>query len=190
MQWITRLPESLRQKPVAVIAKAAGKALLMVFLPFILLTGLNQYFAENDLNRRITVERHEMAKILSDVAAQAEPVKRFGHAFSNLAALPWPSEAFDRRLKQNFDANPGSIEVFLYDAQGKCLALPFMPAPPKYVAQKFLEAAIDPTLGKKYERFIFQFSGYRSAHIVLNRAPDEIVSIGSSHDRHWGGWFH
>ncbi|OGK08854.1 MAG: hypothetical protein A2W80_06365 [Candidatus Riflebacteria bacterium GWC2_50_8] len=190
MQWVSRLPESLRQKPLAVIARAAGKALLMVFLPFIILTGLNQYFAETDLSRRIKAERQEMARILSDVSAQAEPVKRFSQAFSNLAALPWPSEAFDRRLKQNFDANPGSIEVFLYDAQGKCLAVPFMPAPPRYVAQKFLEAAIDPALGKKYERFIFQFSGYRSAHVVLNRTPDEIVSIGSSHDRHWGGWFH
>ena len=130
-----------------------------------------------------------MAKILGDIAAQSEPVKRFGQAFSNLVALPYPSDAFDRRLKQNFDANPGSIEVFLYDEHGKCLALPFMPTPPRFVAQKFLEATMDPELGKKHERFIFQFSGYRSAHVALNRTPDEIVSIGSSHDRHWGGWF-
>lgn len=161
----------------------------MVFLPFILLTGLNQYFAETDLARRIAAERREMARILSDVSAQSEPIKRFSQAFTSLAALPWPSETFDRRLKQNFDANPGSVEVFMYDAQGKCLVVPFMPTPPRYVAQKFLEAVIDPALGKKNERFIFQFSGYRSAHVVLNRTPDDIVSIGSSHDRHWGGWF-
>ena len=189
MQWVTKLPESLQQRPIIVIGKAAGKALLLVLLPFVLLSGLNQYFAEADLKTRIASERYMMAKILSDVSVQAEPVKRFGHAFSSLAALPWPSEAFDRRLKQNFEANPGSIELFLFDASGKCLAVPFMPVPPRYVAQKFLEATIDPALGKKNERFIFQFSGYRSAHIALNRPPDEIISIGSSHDRHWGGWF-
>ncbi|KAF1079394.1 MAG: hypothetical protein GQF41_4274 [Candidatus Rifleibacterium amylolyticum] len=189
MQLFARLPESLRQKPLAAIAKAAGKALLIVFLPFVLLTGLNKYFTEIDLNRRIEAERNEMAKILGDIASQADPVKRFGHAFSSLAALPYPSASFDKRLKQNFDANPGSIEAFLYDENGKCLPLPFMPSPPRFVAQKFLEAVIDPALGQKYERFIFQFSGYRSAHVIMNRTPDEIVSIGSSHDRHWGGWF-
>ncbi|MBU1105212.1 MAG: SpoIIE family protein phosphatase [Candidatus Riflebacteria bacterium] len=189
MQWVTRLPESLQHKPVAAIGKVAGKVLLLVLLPFVLLSGLNQYFAEADLNDRIANERHAMAKILSDVSAQAEPAKRFAHAFSSLTTLPWPSEAFDRRLKQNFADNPGSIEVFFYDTAGKCLAAPLMPAPPRYVAQKFLEAVIDPGLGKKYERFIFQFSGYRSAHVAFNGNPDEIISIGSSHDRHWGGWF-
>ncbi len=189
MQWSARFPDSLRQKPLATIVRAAGKALLIVFLPFLLLTGLNHYFAEIDLDRRVATERNEMAKILSDVAAQSEPVKRFGTAFSSLAALPYPSESFDKRLKQNFDANPGSIEVFLFDENGKCLALPFMPVPPRFVAQKYLEAVIDPALSKKHERFIFQFSGYRNAHAIMNRTPDEIVSIGSSHDRHWGGWF-
>lgn len=189
MQWFTRLPESLRHKPVVAIARATGKALLMVVLPCILLSGLNQYFAENDLNRRIVAERQEMTKILGDVAAEAEPIKRFGKAFVNLATLPYPSEAFDRRLKQNFDANPGSVEAFLYDSQGNCLTLPFMPTPPRSVARKFLEAVLDPAKGEKNERFIFLFSGYRSAHVILNRTPDEIVSIGSSHDRHWGGWF-
>lgn len=189
MQWFARLPDQLRHKPLVAIARAAGKALLIVFLPFLLLTGLNRYFAGIDLNRRITLERNEMAKILSDVAAQAEPAKRFGQAFASLASLPYPSESFARRLKQNFDTNPGSVETFLFDKDGKCLTLPFMPTPPRFVAQKYLEAVIDPLLGKKYERFIFQFSGYRSAHVIMNRTPDEIVSIGSSHDRHWGGWF-
>lgn len=189
MQWFTRLPEPLRQKPVAAVARATGKAILIIVLPFILLSGLNQYFAENDINQRIAAERQEMTRILGDVAAEAEPLKRFNKAFTPLAALPFPSEAFDRRLKQNFGANPGSVEVFLYDQQGNCLTLPFMPVPPRFVAQKFLEAAIDPAKGKKYERFIFQFSGYRSAHVVLNSTPDKLVSIGASHDRHWGGWF-
>jgi len=68
MQWSARFPDSLRQKPLATIVRAAGKALLIVFLPFLLLTGLNHYFAEIDLDRRVATERNEMAKILSDVA--------------------------------------------------------------------------------------------------------------------------
>lgn len=189
MMTISRLPEAVRSQPLAAFLKAAGKAMVILFIPFALMTGLNEYFSALDHNRRLAAEQQEMMKILSEISAQAEPRQRFDAEFKNLSALPFPSENFDRRLKQMLANDPGALDVYLYDEAGSCMTVPFLPVPPRMVAQKFLECVKDPSLAARYERFVFQFSGYRSAHALLNRAPETVVKLGGSHDRRWGGWF-
>lgn len=189
MRWLIQLPESLQKRPLASFFQALTRVFLVVALPFFLLSGLNQYFAAEDLRERVAVERQSMAQLLATITAQASPESLLDGLFKNSAELEFPSETFYRRLGQLHAAYPEALEVYLFDARALCVNVPGMPVPPRYAAQKFLESVLDPATGAKNERFLIQLSGYRNAHVALNRSPGTIVSIGSSHDRHWGGWF-
>lgn len=189
MKWLSRLPEVVRAQPLTSIMKAGIKALVIVLIPWVLLHGLIQYFAAADTAGRLLGELNGMTGLLSGISSRSEPRLRFDAEFRNLAALPFfPSPAFARRLQQMI-SNPGALEVHLFDENGESIALPFLPIPARFVARRFLECVRQPELGTKYERFVMQFSGYRLAHKLLNQSPEAIVNIGSSHDRHWGGWF-
>lgn len=189
MKWLSRLPEAVRVQPLASLFTASFKAFVIIFLPWVMLSGLNQYFAAADFAERLAVERNQMAQLLSVISSRAEPRQRFDAEFRYLAEIPFPSATFDRRLQQMLLANPGALEIHVYDAAGDCVTLPFLPIPSKFVARRFLECVQQPVLSTKYERFVIQFSGYRSAHKEMNQSPESIVKIGSSHDRQWGGWF-
>ncbi len=189
MKWLSRLPEVVRTQPLSSTLKAGFKALVIVLIPWMLLHGLIQYFAGADTARRLAGELNSMTGLLSAISSRSEPRLRFDAEFRNLAALPFPSPVFSRRLQQLIKNNPGALEVHLFDEGGESVALPFLPVPARFVARRFLECVRQPELGTKYERFVMQFSGYRLAHKLLNQSPESIVNIGSSHDRHWGGWF-
>lgn len=189
MMWLSRLPEVVRRQPLATSLQAALKALIIIFLPWMLFQGLNQYFAAADAAERLAFERNRMTSLLGAVAARAEPLQRFDAEFKNIAAIPFPSAVFSQRLQQIIKAHPGALEIHVYDPAGDCLTLPFLPAPAKFVARRFFECVRQPALADKYQRFVIQFSGYRAAHKIINQSPEAIVRIGSSHDRQWGGWF-
>lgn len=189
MRWLLQLPEPLQKRSLVSLLQALVRVLFVVALPFFLLSGLNQYFAAEDFRERVTGERQSMAQHLANITAQASPETLLDGLFKTSADLEFPSETFYRRLGQLHSAYPEAVEVYLFDAGNICLSVPGMPVPPRYAAQKFLESVIDPATGLKNERFLIQLSGYRNAHVALNRSAGSIVSIGSSHDRHWGGWF-
>ncbi len=189
MKWLSRLPEAVRAQPLVSLFKAGFRTFIIVMLPWVLLNGLNQYFAAEDHADRLAFERNHITQLLSAVSSRAEPRQRFDADFRHLAAIPYPSGTFERRLKQMLQTHPGALEVYVFDEAGECVNLPFLPVPPKFVARRFLECVQQPALVEKYERFVLQFSGYRWAHREMNQSPEAVVKIGSSHDRQWGGWF-
>lgn len=189
MKWVSRLPEAVRKRPLASFLRAAIKALVVVLLPWFLLTGISDFFASEAHLERLAGANEEMTALLSMISSQSEPGHRFDAEFKSLVALPYPSEAFNRRLQQIVSAYSQTLDVYLFDRGGDCVVLPFLPVPPRAVARRFLECVINPKLEAKYARFVEQFSGYRLAHKHLNQSPEAIIRIGSSHDRQWGGWF-
>ncbi len=189
MKWVSRLPESVRKRPLASFLRAATKALVVVMLPWFLFTGISGFFASETYLERLANANEEMTAMLSMISSQSEPGQRFDAEFKSLAALPYPSDAFNRRLQQIVSACSQTLDIYLFDSGGDCVALPFLPVPPRAVAGRFLDCVINPKLEAKYARFVEQFSGYRLAHRHLNQSPGAIIRIGSSHDRQWGGWF-
>ena len=189
MKWISRLPEAVRKRPLASFLRAAIKALVVVLLPWFLLTGISGFFASEAHVEQLANANEEMTALLSMISSQSEPRHRFDDEFKSLVTLPYPSDAFSRRLQQIVSAYSQTLDIYLFDSGGDCVVLPFLPVPPRAVARRFLECVINPKLEAKYARFVEQFSGYRLAHKHLNQSPEAIIRIGSSHDRQWGGWF-
>lgn len=189
MRWFAKIPATLRNTPLATLLKALIKAALVVLIPFLLLTGLNQFFASENINAEFAAEQQKLAQLLGGVSAKASPDSLFNDLFQGSAALAFPSNTFYKRLAQIDKRYPQAAEFYLFDASARCLNIPGMPMPPKYAAQKFLQAVLDPATGKKNERFLMQFSGYRNAHLALGNSAGSVVTIGSSNDRQWGGWF-
>jgi len=189
MKWVSRLPEAVRKRPLASFLQAAIKALVIVLLPWFLLTGINGFFASETYLERLADTNEEMTAMLSTISSQSEPRQRFDDEFKSLVAIPYPSDVFSRRLQQIVSAYSQTLDIYLFDSGGDCVVLPYLPVPPRAVARRFLDCVINPRLEAKYARFVEQFSGYRSAHKILNQSPGAIVRIGSSHDRQWAGWF-
>lgn len=189
MKWVSRLPEAVRKHPLASFLKAAIKALVIVLLPWFLLSGISDFFASEAYLERLAQANEEMTAMLSMISSQSEPRQRFDAEFKSLVALSYPSDVFRRRLQQIATSYSQILDIYLFDGSGDCIVLPFLPVPPRAVARRFLDCVINPKLEAKYARFVEQFSGYRSAHKNLNQSPGEIIRIGSSHDRQWGGWF-
>ena len=182
MKWVSRLPEAVRKHPLASFLRAAIKALAIVLLPWFLLSGISKFFASETYLERLAQANEEMTPMLSMISSQSETRQRFDAEFKSLVALPYPSDVFSRRLQQIVTAYSQTLDIYLFDASGDCVALPFLPTPPRAVARRFLDCVINPKLEAKYARFVEQFSGYRSAHKNLNQNPGEIIRIGSSHD--------
>lgn len=189
MRWLCRLPAQLKERPFRTVFKAVVLSSVVVLLPFILFSGINQYFADLERADLLVNEQREMSRILSAAANRSEPESLFTEIFTSLVSQPYPGETFDRRLSQIARQYGSVLELFIFDKKDRCLNVPGFPVPPRYAAQKFVESLRNPETIKKNERFLIQLSGYRLACKKIADSPGRIISIGSSHDRHWGGFF-
>ncbi len=165
------------------------RSAFLVLIPFFLLTGFNDYFARLDHEARVDEELQNIYKVLSSVSAQGEPLALFDGIFKALAELPYPSNVFDQRLSQVIKSYGQAIDLYFFDQSGKCFPVDGLPMPPRYVAQKFLESMQSPASEAKNKKFLVQLSGYTNAPGKIAAAVDSVISIGTSHDNHWGGWF-
>lgn len=189
MKWLAQLPQSLAKRPAACLLKALFRSAIAVFIPAVFILGLTLFSAREDLNTRKAAQHHEMANILGQIAARSEPQKKFNKLFKDLANQSYPSTNFNIRLEQIFRANSESLEIFLYDSNGLIQPIAYLPPPPRFVAQRFLQAVTADETSQNLERWVLQFSGYATAHETLRSHPDSVAYLGGSHDRHWGGWF-
>ncbi|MEW6712256.1 MAG: hypothetical protein AB1403_20720, partial [Candidatus Riflebacteria bacterium] len=189
MYWVSSCPESLKNQPVITLLQALIKTLILIMLPALLFFGLNRFYVNAWVEQERSIQAAEMARLLGNIAGLSEPQQRFDQAFRRLSEIPFPSETFNTRLKQIFKENPNAFEIFFFDDSGKCFDLEFLPKPPRFVAQKFFAAVKNPTKAARDEKWLLQFSGYKSAHLAISTNPESIVKIGRSDDRQWGGIF-
>lgn len=189
MNWIPSLPEKLRNEPVKQILTSLVSVLLVVLAPAFLFTGLNNFFAEENIKRQKADQIAEMSALLGDIAGLSEPLQRFNVVFKQLSQIAFPSKVFDKRLKQILRRNPGSFDIYFFRKNHKCFDLDYLPRAPKFVAQKFFSAMLNPEDSKKDEKWLVKFSGYRLAHKFLAKSFGSVCKLGKSDDRQWGGWF-
>lgn len=167
------------------------KALSVLLPPFLLLWGLNSFFLAQSRKRLQTQQREEMGRLLGNITGMAEPGQKFDLIFKQLSRIPFPSKTFDKRLKQILKQNPKAVELYFYDRWGKCFDLDYLPAAPRYVAQKFLEAVNEPDkeLNERTTRWLVKFSGYKKAHKKLANSQGSIITLGQGDEKQWGGKF-
>jgi len=189
VRWLYRLPLQLKEQPFRTVLRAAFLASFVVIMPFMLFSGVSDYFADLELSSAVVNEQREMSQILSVASNRSDPESLFTDIFSSLSSHFYPGEIFDRRLQQIAEQYKNTLEFYIFDDNDRCLNVPGFPVPPRYVAQKFVESLRNPATTKRNERFLIQLSGYRLACKKIADSPGRIVSIGSSNDRHWGGFF-
>lgn len=189
MKWLAKIPENLRNNPFKRTFIALLKSFFVVLLPFWVFSGTTKHFANVSTEDYRKSEQQYLIGLLSEISGNSEPERYFGKEFKALADIPFPSEVFNKRLEQILTDYPDALSVSLYDTGGAAIALPFLPVLSKVVSQRYLECVKDPSLTSKYERFLIRFSGYAGAHRILGAYPNSVVSIGTAHDNHWGGWF-
>jgi serine phosphatase RsbU (regulator of sigma subunit) len=189
MSWSEIIASKLKDCSARSALIALLRVLVVVIPPFLLLQGLNNYYATENLKRLQSDQKSEMSQILGDIAGLADPQQRFDKEFKEFCSIPFPSETFDQRLKQILEANGKALDIFLFNSKKKCLDHKLLNKAPKFVAQKFLEAVLNPSSAEKNEKWLLRFSGYKKAHQAMNGAFSSITRIGRSDDRQWGGTF-
>lgn len=173
----------------AKVLRTVVSLIIVCFVPALLLTGLNRFLASEEAQARSIETSRQMFDILGQVSMLSEPMRKFDASFRTITENFKNTDALLKQLEELQNRNPNAIELYLFNEKGEITPIPFMPPPPRFVSQRFLQSTIDPAAATGAERWNMQFTGYSDANVTLHNNPDSIIFLGGSHNRHWGGWF-
>ena len=189
MRIIPNFPEQVRKHPWKSIGEFALRLLGFVGIPFILFSGLlliseNQYHQEaaNSYSKR-------MEKVLGRVSVKADKIQNFNSSFKALSQIKFCSSVFYKRLQQIIEGKEHALEVYLFNEKKKCITVPFLPKPAKFVANKFLKAVFSKKIRKSDKKWIKSFSGYGNTHKLLRSLKNCLISFKGSEGRTHVGLF-
>lgn len=162
------------------------QAAVFLGVPLLLGLGLLAHFEETAGAAAHQAEVQTLREILTQTAARGDLATAFTTLFDRLATLAWSPRRFARRVQELHRGWPGVFDLFLYDADGKRVAVPGRPTAMQVASQRFLQAVLD-ARARVPAKIIQGFAGNPQAPDLMRASPGLLVDLLNGDRRTWGG---
>jgi serine phosphatase RsbU (regulator of sigma subunit) len=189
MRILPNFPEEVRKHPWKSIVEFTLRLLGFIGIPFILFSGLLLISEEQYHQEATNSDSKRMEKVLGRVSVKGDIVQNFNSSFNALAQIKFRSDTFFKRLQQIIKGKEQALEVYLFNEKKKCLTVPFLPKPAKFVANKFLKAVFSKKVRKSDLKWVKSFAGYGKTHKLLRSLKNRLIAFKGSEGRSHVGLF-
>jgi hypothetical protein len=149
---------------------------------------LAEHVLRADRSDRQQAEIRLMRDLLGNIANRSDPQRRFNRQFERLSHLPWTPRAFAPKAAEMLAANPGMLDLFLFDEAGRRVPLGDTPPAMVTASERFRQALRRPDAGES-SRLIEGFAGNPEAARLLASSPGVLVDLLNGERRTYGGWW-
>ncbi len=168
---------------------AVLRAVVLAGLPVLLLLGFTDHIELGVAAGRLAEQRQDRREILQRLSAQADLTRRYADLLERLLRDRRPLAALVPRLARLARVNRGVLDLYLFDATGRLVALPGVPAQKSYAAQRFVQALRRGDAESGRDKLVVGFGGNDGVIGRLLAAPATLLDLGNGERNSLGGWW-